>query len=77
MPAPLDKRKLIMVLGMLGSAHDGEIAAAGRQAAAMLRAAQLTWHDVIRAAAPFDKTIYQRNYMRQRRAQKKAARTHS
>lgn len=72
---PLDKRKLAMVLGMLGSAHDGEIAAAGRQATTMLRTAGLTWHDVIKP--DFDKATYQRSYMREymrkRRANERAA----
>ncbi len=64
-----------MVLGMLGSAYDGEIAAAGRQAAAMLRAAGLTWGDIIKP--DFDKAAYQRSYMRdymrKRRANERTA----
>lgn len=39
--------KLVKVLGMLGSDHDGEVAAAGRRANAMIRNAGLTWGDVI------------------------------
>ena len=39
--------KLAKVLGMLGSAHDGEVVAAARRAEAMVRGARLTWRDVI------------------------------
>jgi hypothetical protein len=45
-------RKLVKVLGMLGSDHDGEIAAAGRRANTMVKRAGLTWGDVIAPAAP-------------------------
>ncbi len=45
--AALDREKLARVLGMLGSAHDGEIAAAGRAADAIVRAAGLTWQEVL------------------------------
>jgi hypothetical protein len=44
--------KLVKVLGMLGSDHDGEIAAAGRRAHSMLKAMGLTWSDVIKPASP-------------------------
>jgi len=44
--------KLVKILGMLGSAHDGEVAAAGRRAHSMLKAMGLTWSDVIKPAAP-------------------------
>jgi hypothetical protein len=44
--------KLVKVLGMLGSVHDGEVAAAGRRANAMIKGAGLTWGDVIARAAP-------------------------
>jgi hypothetical protein len=44
--------KLAKILGMLGSAHDGEIAAAGRRADAMVKGAGLTWGQVIALAAP-------------------------
>jgi hypothetical protein len=50
LPALADK--LVKVLGMLGSAHDGEVAAAGRRAHAMVRGAGLTWGQVIAPAAP-------------------------
>jgi hypothetical protein len=39
--------KLAKVLSMLGSDHDGEIAAAGRRAHALVKGAGLTWGDVI------------------------------
>ena len=44
--------KLVKVLGMLGSAHDGEVAAAGRRATAMVKVAGLTWAQVIAPATP-------------------------
>jgi hypothetical protein len=44
--------KLVKVLGMLGSDHDGEVATAGRMAHSMLKAEGLTWGDVITPAAP-------------------------
>src|SRR4051794_14620157 len=37
---------------MLGSVHDGEVAAAGRRADAMVKGAGLSWGDVIAPAAP-------------------------
>ena len=53
MPIPPDlASKLAKVLGMLGSDHDGEIAAAGRRANQMVRSAGLTWGEVIAPAAP-------------------------
>jgi len=50
--SPALASKLVKVLGMLGSAHDGEVAAAGRRADAMVKGAGLTWGDVITPAAP-------------------------
>jgi hypothetical protein len=50
--------KLAKVLGMLGSEHDGEIAAAGRQANQMVRNAGLTWREVIAPAAPAPQQQY-------------------
>lgn len=43
----LDRDKLARVLGMLGSAHDGEIAAAARAADALVRQSGLTWFQVV------------------------------
>ena len=49
--APLEPTKsadrLVKLLGLLGSSHDGEIAAAGRKAHQLLRRLGLTWPDVI------------------------------
>jgi hypothetical protein len=50
--SPALASKLAKILGMLGSAHDGEIAAAGRRATAMVKGAGLTWGEVIAPAAP-------------------------
>jgi len=44
--------KLAKILGMFGSDYDGEIAAAGRQANAMVKRAGLTWNEVISSSAP-------------------------
>jgi hypothetical protein len=46
-PETLDR--LIKLLGMLGSAHDGERAAAGLKAHELIRRHGLTWADVIQA----------------------------
>jgi hypothetical protein len=43
----IDREKLIKLLGLLGSDHNGEIAAAGRVADALIRDAGVTWADVI------------------------------
>ena len=48
--APDLAAKLAKVLGMLGSDHDGEVAAAGRRANALIRSAGLTWAQVIQPA---------------------------
>ena len=45
----LDLVKLSKLLGMLGSAHDGEAASAGRLADAMIRDAGMMWPDFIKA----------------------------
>jgi hypothetical protein len=55
----LDRAKLVRVLGMLGSDHPGEAAAAGRAANAMLQRAGIAWADIIvlnddPEAAPID-----------------------
>jgi hypothetical protein len=46
--APDLAAKLAKVLGLLGSDHDGEVAAAGRRANALIKSAGLTWAQVIR-----------------------------
>jgi hypothetical protein len=43
----IDRERLIKLLGLLGSDHNGEIAAAGRTADALIRDAGVTWADVI------------------------------
>lgn len=45
--ADLDRAKLARVLGMLGSAHDGEIVAAARQAERLRVDAGLTWPEIL------------------------------
>ena len=47
MSAILDRDKLAKVLGVLGSAHAGEIAAAGRTAHLLIREAGTTWQEVL------------------------------
>ena len=44
---PAELRKLVGILGRLGSDHDGERAAAGLLASRMLRAAGVGWDDLI------------------------------
>jgi hypothetical protein len=41
------RERLAKLLGMLGSAYDGEIAAAGRAADTFVRGAGCTWFDVV------------------------------
>ena len=43
----IDRERLIKLLGLLGSDHNGEIAAAGRTADALIRDAGVTWADVM------------------------------
>ena len=45
--SPTELRRLVGVLGRLGSDHDGERAAAGLLASRMLRAAGLGWDDLL------------------------------
>ena len=57
MPA-LDRDKLVKMLGMLGSCHDGEVAAAGRSAHTLLKDAGTTWSEVLTppdGASPSDR----------------------
>jgi hypothetical protein len=44
---PDTRRRLVGVLGLLASDHDGERAAAGLLATRLLKSAALTWDDVI------------------------------
>jgi hypothetical protein len=43
----VDRELLAKICGMLGSAHDGEIAAAGRAANALVASAGLTWQQIL------------------------------
>ncbi len=47
--SPAERRKLVGILGMLGSAHDGERAAAAALASRLVRDKGLTWDLVIAA----------------------------
>lgn len=47
--SPAELRKLVGILGRLGSDHDGERAAAGLLASRLLRAAGLGWDDLLTA----------------------------
>lgn len=47
MAAKLDRRRLVKVLGMLGSRHDGEVLAAARLAQYMLGQAKTTWAELL------------------------------
>ncbi len=47
MGAEIDRARLSKLLGLLGSVHDGEVAAAGRAADALVRRAGLTWSEVL------------------------------
>jgi hypothetical protein len=42
-----DKQKLVMILGMLGSEHDGEIVVAARQAEKLRRKLGMTWEQLL------------------------------
>jgi hypothetical protein len=46
-PYSAELAKLIKLLGMLGSAHEGERAVAGLKATELLRSLNMTWPDVI------------------------------
>jgi hypothetical protein len=48
----VDRELLAKICGMLGSAHDGEIAAAGRAANAMVLAAGATWSEILAPPPP-------------------------
>jgi hypothetical protein len=47
MSAKLDRRRLVKVLGMLGSRHDGEVLSAARLAQAMLSQSKTSWGDLL------------------------------
>ncbi|HEY1301061.1 MAG TPA: hypothetical protein VGF07_11235 [Stellaceae bacterium] len=50
----LDRDRLGKLLGLLGSDHDGEVAAAGRMADALVRGAGLTWPAIVAAPVILD-----------------------
>jgi hypothetical protein len=52
MSAGLDVQRLAKVLGLLGSSHDGEVAAAGRAAHEIIRQAGATWFDLLAPPLP-------------------------
>lgn len=47
MSAKIDRRRLVKVLGMLGSRHDGEALNAARTAHAMMSQARMRWEDLL------------------------------
>jgi hypothetical protein len=49
--ASLDRARLVKLLGMLGSAHEGEVVAAARQAERLRHEARATWVDILAPAA--------------------------
>jgi hypothetical protein len=48
----LNRHRLARVLGLLGSAHDGEALAAARTAERMRRDAGATWREIVEPATP-------------------------
>jgi len=60
----VDRERLAMILGMLGSAHDGEVVNAARLAVRMLKEARLTWPQVLdgeRVATEAARVLLQKN----------------
>ena len=62
----VERTKLVKILGLLSSAHDGEVANAGKLADNLLRQLGLRWDDVIATAPaparnPFDEAPQGRN----------------
>jgi hypothetical protein len=47
---PALRDKLAKILGMLGSDHDGEVLAAARRAQMLIKAAHLTWAQIVSAS---------------------------
>jgi hypothetical protein len=44
---PAVATRLVKICGLLGSAHDGEVVAAARQATKLLQSSRLTWAELI------------------------------
>ena len=65
---PLDPDRLVKLLGMLGSDHAGERAAAGLKAYQLLRSRGLTWADVIRVPTAYDDDDPEAAWRRMRQA---------
>jgi hypothetical protein len=51
-PGRLDRDRLARILGMLGSAHDGEVLAAARTAERIRRDAGSTWAEILQPVPP-------------------------
>jgi hypothetical protein len=47
---PDQRERLVKLLGLLGSNHDGERATAGRMAHELVRRSGLTWYDIALAS---------------------------
>jgi hypothetical protein len=47
----IDRPRLAKILGMLGSAHDGERASAAAKADQLVRGSGSTWHEVVNPPA--------------------------
>ena len=54
MSVAIDREKLIKLLGMLSSSHDGEVVSFAKKACELLRAAGLTWADIVTHPASAD-----------------------
>ena len=54
----LDLKRLAQVLGLLQSAHDGEVTEAARRATRMVREAGLTWQDILRVDDTQNRDLY-------------------
>jgi hypothetical protein len=53
---PLDRKRLIKLLAMLDSKHDGEVLNAARLASGLLRDAGLSWGDIVSDMATVSET---------------------
>jgi hypothetical protein len=49
--SPAERNRLVALLGMLGSSHDGEVTNAGRLAARMVRSKGLGWDQLVAGQA--------------------------
>jgi hypothetical protein len=53
----VDKKRLAQILGMLGSAHDGEIINAARVATRLIREADVTWEQLLSGVGHSDEFV--------------------